>query len=203
MSHTNFINDVALSFSGNDRLFVEKCANILTALGIKVFYDFYEESELWGKDLFPHLAEIYTTKAKYVIVFVSKSYKEKKWTSHELKFICQRAFEEKSEYILPVMMDETKITEIPSTLGYLKDKSPFQIAVLVAKKINKDIDVDLMLNQLEGYLPDYRITIEDDLVFFKCESEDFQAHYPLSFMMELYKQNLIFDAFVGPSIVPY
>lgn len=35
--------DVVLSFAGEDREYVEECADILTALGIKVFYDSYAE----------------------------------------------------------------------------------------------------------------------------------------------------------------
>lgn len=44
--------DVVLSFAGEDREYVEECADILTALGIKVFYDSYEQDVLWGKDLY-------------------------------------------------------------------------------------------------------------------------------------------------------
>lgn len=43
--------DVVLSFAGEDREYVEECADILTALGIKVFYDSYEQDVLWGKQL--------------------------------------------------------------------------------------------------------------------------------------------------------
>ena len=38
--------DVVLSFAGEDREYVEECADILTALGIKVFYDSYEQDVL-------------------------------------------------------------------------------------------------------------------------------------------------------------
>ncbi|MEG1835839.1 MAG: hypothetical protein RR239_02415 [Oscillospiraceae bacterium] len=33
----SYLYDVALSFAGEDRIYVQKCADILTALGIKVF----------------------------------------------------------------------------------------------------------------------------------------------------------------------
>lgn len=35
--------DVALSFAGEDRKFVEDCAEILRSLNINVFYDNYEK----------------------------------------------------------------------------------------------------------------------------------------------------------------
>ena len=43
--------DVALSFAGEDREYVEAVASALQQAGVKVFYDQYEEVELWGKNL--------------------------------------------------------------------------------------------------------------------------------------------------------
>lgn len=42
---------VALLFAGEDRAYVEECANILTALGIRAFYDSYEHCKVLGKVL--------------------------------------------------------------------------------------------------------------------------------------------------------
>ena len=42
--------DVALSFAGEDRKFVEDCAEILRSLNINVFYDNYEKRSIaWEK----------------------------------------------------------------------------------------------------------------------------------------------------------
>lgn len=59
--------DVVLSFAGEDREYVEECADILTVLGIKVFYDSYDQDVLLGKDLYTFLADIYSNKARYAI----------------------------------------------------------------------------------------------------------------------------------------
>lgn len=56
--------DVALSFAGEDRVFVEECAEILRSLNINVFYDDYEKEILWGKNLYSYLADVYKNKAK-------------------------------------------------------------------------------------------------------------------------------------------
>ncbi len=194
--------DVVLSFAGEDRAYVEECANILTALGIRVFYDSYEQSELWGKDLYTFLADIYSNKAKYAIVFISKYYAEKRWTKHEFKFINERMFRNDTEYLLPVLLDETKLLGVPETQGYLTNKTPYEVAVLFAKKINKNIDVELMRKELEEELPQYKVTIKGDKVHFSSAEEEFDAEYPLSFLMELYKHNLLFELFVAPAIVP-
>lgn len=43
--------DVALSFAGEERPYVEAVADALRNAGVKVFYDDYEKVTLWGKDL--------------------------------------------------------------------------------------------------------------------------------------------------------
>lgn len=198
----DYYYDVALSFAGEDRAYVEECANILGALGIRVFYDSYEQSELWGKDLFAYLADIYSNKAKYVMVFVSKHYVEKRWTKHEFKFINERMFKSDTEYLLPVLLDDTSLLGIPLTQGYLCNKTPYEVAVTFAKKFNKNIDVELMIQELEKELPGYKISIAGDKVRFISDEEEVDNQYPLSFLMELYKHNLLFELFVAPAIIP-
>lgn len=48
----SYIYDVALSFAGEDREYVEEVAIVLKRFGVRVFYDKFEETELWGKNLF-------------------------------------------------------------------------------------------------------------------------------------------------------
>ncbi|WP_316635583.1 TIR domain-containing protein [uncultured Flavobacterium sp.] len=129
--------DVALSFAGEDRKYVEKVANFLRKSGVKVFYDMYEDTNLWGKDLYQHLDDIYQNKAKYTILFISENYSKKIWTNHELKSAQTRAFSENNEYILPARFDNTEIPGIRKTIGYvsLQDLSPVQFAKKIIKKL--------------------------------------------------------------------
>lgn len=194
--------DVVFSFAGEDREYVEECADILTALGIKVFYDSYEQDVLWGKDLYTFLADIYSNKARYAIVFISQHYVKKCWTKHEFKFINERMFNSETEYLLPVFLDDTKLCGIPETQGYLTNKTPYEVAVMFAKKINKDIDVELMKSELQQSLPTYEITVRGRNVRFYSAVEEFDAEYPLSFLMELYKLDMLYDLFILPALVP-
>lgn len=194
--------DVVLSFAGEDREYVEECADILTALGIKVFYDSYEQDVLWGKDLYTFLADIYSNKARYAIVFISQHYVKKCWTKHEFKFINERMFNSETEYLLPFFLDDTKLCGIPETQGYLTNKTPYEVAVMFAKKINKDIDVELMKSELQQSLPTYEITVRGRNVRFYSAVEEFDAEYPLSFLMELYKLDMLYDLFILPALVP-
>mgnify|MGYP000937018054 CR=1 FL=1 len=204
--------DVVLSFAGEDREYVEECADILTALGIKVFYDSYEQDVLWGKDLYTFLADIYSNKARYVIVFISQHYVNAleqghscsvaALNVHQFKFINERMFNSETEYLLPVFLDDTKLCGIPETQGYLTNKTPYEVAVMFAKKINKDIDVELMKSELQQSLPTYEITVRGRNVRFYSAVEEFDAEYPLSFLMELYKLDMLYDLFILPALVP-
>jgi hypothetical protein len=129
--------DVALSFAGKDRDYVERVADSLKGIGVRVFYDKYEEVELWGKDLYEHLEKVYSEYARYTVMFISEHYEKKLWTNHERKSAQARAFSSNRVYILPARFDDTKIPGIPPTIGYigLSDYTPEQFAELIAKKI--------------------------------------------------------------------
>jgi TIR domain len=129
--------DIALSFAGEDRAVAEQLAELLDADGIRVFYDRYEEAQLWGKDLYQHLQEVYRDKAEYCLIFVSQAYSRKLWTRHELKQAQARAFRENQEYILPVRLDDTEIPGLNATVGYidLRTHDITTLKDLISKKL--------------------------------------------------------------------
>lgn len=131
--------DIALSFAGEDRSYVESVARILKENGVKVFYDLYEEAELWGKDLYTHLRNVYQNEAKFTIVFVSEHYEKKLWTNHERQSVQARAFQENREYLLPARFDNTEIPGLPNTIGYvdLRKMSPSTLCELVKQKLEQ------------------------------------------------------------------
>lgn len=75
----------------------------------------------------------------------------------------------------------------------MTNKTPYEVAVMFAKKINKDIDVELMKSELQQSLPTYEITVRGRNVRFYSAVEEFDAEYPLSFLMELYKLDMLYD----------
>ena len=111
--------DIALSFAGENRSVVENYANLLTQKKVKVFYDKNEQADLWGKDLYEKLDEIYRKQANYCVIFISEHYAQKLWTTHERKSAQARAFVENKEYILPVKLDDTELPGMRETVGYL------------------------------------------------------------------------------------
>ena len=115
--------DVALSFAAEDRQYAKTLANLLEADGYKPFYDENELANLWGKNLYDYLSSVYKDQARYCVMFLSKHYEQKLWTTHERQLAQARAFQENREYILPVRLDDTEIPGIPPTVGYLDLRS--------------------------------------------------------------------------------
>ena len=111
--------DVALSFAGEDRQHAKELADLLDSGGYEVFYDEYEQAELWGKNLLEYLSTVYKDKARYCVVFLSEFYAEKWWPRLELRSAAARAFKENEEYILPIRLDDTEIEGLLPTVGYL------------------------------------------------------------------------------------
>lgn len=128
--------DVAISFAGEDRPVAEKLAASLVTVGLKVFYDEYEQANLWGKDLYTHLSKVYKDDSKYCLMLVSEHYARKQWTSHERRAAQARAFAESSEYILPLRLDDSEIDGVLDTTGYL-DYRRFPVEKIVESLIIK------------------------------------------------------------------
>jgi hypothetical protein len=106
--------------------------------GYNVFYDAFYPEQLWGKDLASYFDGIFRKKSRYCVMFISKEYAERMWTTHERRSAQARAVQEKGgEYILPIRIDETDLEGLPTTVGYLaiQDQPIDEIAELLLKKL--------------------------------------------------------------------
>ena len=130
--------DVALSYAGEDRAYVEIVAAALQEKGIKVFYDKYERASMWGKNLYDHLSDVYGQKSQYTVMFISEHYRSKNWTNFERETAQARAFADNREYILPVRFDETQLPGMLNTTAYVSadEYAPKELAELIVEKIS-------------------------------------------------------------------
>jgi TIR domain len=138
-----FEYDVALSFAGEQRAYVEKVGASLRRRGIRLFYDDYEQATLWGKDLYEHLDWVYQRAARYCVLFASHDYARKVWTTHERRSTQTRALHSNQEYIFPVRFDDTEIPGLRSTVAYVDGRSlrPEKVAELISKKLLEPRDI--------------------------------------------------------------
>lgn len=135
-----FKYDIAISFAGEDRATANEIVKRLQHEDVKVFYDSFEQANLWGKDLYEYLADVYSNHARYCVMILSASYERKLWTNHERKSAQERAFREREEYILPVRLDDTRIPGIRDTIGYidLRHTSLDELVGMILVKLGKD-----------------------------------------------------------------
>ncbi len=126
--------DVAVTFAGEDRAFVEAVVAEVKASGFTVFYDEDAKSEMWGVDLPEFFADIYERRARYAMMFVSAHYAAKPWTRLERRSVLARAMQNSSPYLLPVRLDSTELPGVRSTVGYLDGLRETPVGVANALK---------------------------------------------------------------------
>ena len=128
---------VALSFAGPQRAYVESVARALQARGIGVFYDGFEQIRLWGAHGSEVFWEVFAREAAYVVMFISEDYVERWWPRLERRATLSRAAKESREYILPVRFDDTPVPDLPGDLLYKRaeDHAPAELAAMIAEKL--------------------------------------------------------------------
>jgi len=128
---------VALSFAGEQRSYVQRVAAALTGLGIQHFYDDNQQIALWGTNQVETLQRVYLEDSSSVVMFISREYAAKVWPIAERRATLSRALRERREYVLPVRFDDTVLPGLDADVSYLKarDYSPEQLAAAIAEKL--------------------------------------------------------------------
>jgi hypothetical protein len=125
---------------------VEKVALYFRRKNVKVFYDNFERHNLWGENLYLHLSNIYSKKAKCIVVFISRFYAKKLWTMHELASAQSGQFSGSLDFILPARFDDAEVPGVLPITGYidLRFTSSEELGDLIIQKLNlaphKEID---------------------------------------------------------------
>ncbi len=129
--------ELALSFAGENRPFIDEVAQELSALGVKFFYDAYEQVNLLGKDLVAHFGAIYRDRANFCAMFISHHYVRKAWPQLERQHAQARALAERREYILPIRLDDAEVPGLSPTIGYVdaRGRTAKEIAGILFRKI--------------------------------------------------------------------
>ena len=130
--------DVAVSFAGEDRDYVQAVVDRLKAADVRVFYDRDFQADMWGQDLPEYFDGIYRSKARYAVMFISRHYASKMWTRHERRSALARGLADDNPYVLPVRLDDTELAGLRPTIGYLD-----------ARLVGLEGIVDAVLRKLE------------------------------------------------------
>lgn len=111
--------DVCISFAGEQREFARVLATKLKERDLRVFFDEDERQALWGKDLFKHLFQVYSSDSEYCIILFSESYLERAWTNHELRAAQRRTLVDRSDYVLPVVFGGVSVPDEFQNVSYM------------------------------------------------------------------------------------
>lgn len=130
--------DVALSFAGQQRHYVAAVASWLVEHGVKVFYDEFETTKLWGRDGIELLSDVYLRRAYRVVMFISKDYVEAGWPRVEQRSALARFLEAPNEtHVLPVRFDDVEVPGLPPQVIYQRadNKGPIELARLILQHL--------------------------------------------------------------------
>lgn len=132
--------DLALSFAGENRLFVEGVKNEILQNGFSVFYDNDFQSELWGSDLTIELPKRYID-SRFVALFIDDFYLKKMWTFFERQVIIENYLKlNGADYILPILLNgfNGQVPGLSGLVGHVK----------IDTNIDKDYLVKLLLQKI-------------------------------------------------------
>nr|QEO73577.1 hypothetical protein [uncultured bacterium] len=136
--------DVAISFAGEDRVIAEEIATKLLARRYSVFYDRFEQHKLWGEDLGGRLSDVYSEQSRYCVIVVSHNYANKVWTRLEFSSAVAGAIfgDSRDAYVLPLRLDDTKLSGLRPTVGYLDLRllDVPEVVDLLVRKIGPPMD---------------------------------------------------------------
>lgn len=136
----NHIFDVALSFPGEARSYVEQVAAQLEHLigPNRYFYDNNYVAQLARPSLDTFLQEIYRDRSKLIVVFVGADYERKEWCGIEFRAVREVLNSRAPDGIMYVRMDDGAVEGVLALDGYVDARkySPEQVAAFIQERVN-------------------------------------------------------------------
>jgi len=129
--------DVALSFPGEKRGFVEQVAVALRGMGLHVFYDHFYESELARPDMDVLLQAIYHDRSRVVAVFLCSEYAAKEWCGLEWRAVRDLIKARQPDTVMLLRFDDTDVPGLFSIDGYvdLRNRAPDDVSELIRRRV--------------------------------------------------------------------
>lgn len=116
---TEYEHDIAISFAGEDKDLAEQIKIGLSARGVSVFFAPSSQAQLLGEPLEDVFAQKYGPSSRYVIVLVTENYSSKDWPRYELSIARDEEKERDEAFILPLLLSDKRMVQIPPYKGHL------------------------------------------------------------------------------------
>lgn len=160
------IYDIAVSFAGEHRQYVEATVRACQRLGISVFYDRDKDDDWWGKSFIGEQRVVYGSQARHFIAFISPEYFLKPIPRDEYRSAMVAAVNRGDDYILPVVIGSPEIPpELlhPDTL-YLKaaDYGPEELAAVIQRKVRRVTTANGEARDIGGFVQGLRGAATDN-----------------------------------------
>jgi hypothetical protein len=126
------IYDLAVSFAGEHRDYVEKMVYACRRLGLQVFYDRDMGNDWWGKNFIREQRKVYGSQTRFFVPFLSTEYLAKPIPMDEFSSAMMTAVKQGDGYVLPVLIGGVQVPPdlLHPHIHYLRseDYSPDQLA---------------------------------------------------------------------------
>jgi hypothetical protein len=141
MSDGDSVYDLAVSFAGEQRDYVEQVVRACEKRGLRVLYDRDLTIDLWGRNLIKEFRKAYGGKqARHVAPFISREYLAKRYPMDEFRSMLLPAMDQPDDYMLPVLFGDVSVPPelLNPAVGVLRseDYSPEELADAFAQRIN-------------------------------------------------------------------
>ncbi|WP_216216653.1 toll/interleukin-1 receptor domain-containing protein [Amycolatopsis aidingensis] len=131
--------DLAFSFAGEHRSYVERTKLACDRLGMRVFYDRDKTNEWWGRNFVAAQRLVYGRRTRYFVPFISAEYFAKQVPSDEFEAAMWTGMERGGGYILPVLIGSPLVPahRLHPHTGVLRaeDHTPEQLATQLWRKV--------------------------------------------------------------------
>jgi TIR domain len=103
------IYDLAFSFAGEHRSYVEQTVHACKQLGLRVFYDKDMSNEWWGKNFIREQRKVYGARTRFFVPFISTEYLAKPIPMDEFSAAMMTAVKQGDGYVLPVLIGDVQV----------------------------------------------------------------------------------------------
>ena len=133
--------DIAVSFAGEHREYVEQTVKECRTLGLDVFYDRDMSNAWWGKNFILEQRKVYGSQTRYFVPFISSEYLAKPIPMDEFSAAMMTAVKQGDGYVLPVLIGDVQVPPdlLHPHIHYLraKDYPPRQLARQLQAKVRQ------------------------------------------------------------------
>jgi TIR domain len=132
--------DLAFSFAGEQREYVEATKVACEKLGLHVFYDRDKSNEWWGRSFIREQRVVYGSQTRFFVPFISTEYLTKPIPTDEFSAAMMTAVKLGDGYILPVLVGDVSIPPdlLHPHIHYLRadDFTPERLAEQLQRRVH-------------------------------------------------------------------